>query len=409
MTPTIPSSETIQRFFSELLYPDARDGWLVLSWPDATRLTRQGKPVLRSGWFDLSQASWPAIAHAAAMRAKDTTVYFGVALQHPSCTPSEFARSKNATAYVVPGLWFDLDLAYGQHAASQLPATDDDALTFLATLPAPPSLVVHSGGGLYGYWLFKEPYTIDTDDERDTCAHLAKQFAYTLTTWGKDRGWTLDALGDLARVLRPPGTINHKYGKPVTVVCERDVRYNPGEFDWLLDLPRPAHTTHNGTAISGQPDLLTVAAHYGTVFTEKSPRELASAHPHHGSSTGDNFNVNPQKQLWHCWRHGTGGDALTLIAICEGLLACEQAIAGALSGALFQRVVTIANAMFQGQIALHTGGEAFGIQSHVLRPTPTNPWRAARGAWRAAGHPWQHGRQSLRPPLSTARRVPHDQ
>ena len=50
-------------------------------------------------------------------------------------------------------------------------------------------------------------------------------------------GWTLDALRDLARVLRPPGTINHKYGTPVEVIAERTVRYTLADFDWLSPLP----------------------------------------------------------------------------------------------------------------------------------------------------------------------------
>src|SRR5262249_26538854 len=91
---------------------------------------------------------------------------------------------------------------------------------------------------------------------------------------------------------------------------------------------------------------------YGTALERKSQTELAGAHPQHGSSTGDNFNVNAEKGLWHCWRHGTGGDALSLIAVCEGWLDCEQARSGALQGDLFQRVLAMAQETFQAGIAL---------------------------------------------------------
>jgi hypothetical protein len=264
----------------------------------------------------------------------------------------------------VVGLWFDLDLAYGQHAASSLPATDAEAFDFLGSLPAQPSLVVHSGGGLYGYWLFREPFRITRDAEREAMVHLSRQFTYTLVTWGKERGWTLDALGDLARVLRPPGTINQKYGKCVELLHVGAERYNPSDFDWLLELPTPARTVQAGAAITGQPDLAAIAAHYGTALERKSQSELAGAHPQHGSSTGDNFNVNINKGLWHCWRHGTGGDALSLIALCEGLLECEQASSGILRGDLFKRVVAIANETFNARIALD-GSPRGGM---VLKP-----------------------------------------
>jgi hypothetical protein len=375
---TRPNATEIQHFF-EILYPDVEAGWLVLTHPDAAQPTPSGKPALLSDWFDVARASLATIAQAAQALCHHVTVYFSVALQHPACTPGAWHRGKNATAYLIPGLWFDLDLAYGQHAASTLPMTDGEALDFLGSLPAPPSLIIHSGGGLYGYWLLREPYLITSEVEREAIIHLSRQFTYTLVTWGKDRGWTLDALGDLARVLRPPGTINHKYGKRVELLHEGAERYNPSDFDWLLDLPSPARTMHAGAAITGQPDLVAIAAHYGTALERKSQTELAGAHPQHGSSTGDNFNVNVNKGLWHCWRHGTGGDALALIAVCEGLLECDHAVSGALRGDLFTHVVEIAKATFHAGIALDTPQRPQGSMLRSLRLTlpsvPRTVWR----------------------------------
>ena len=258
---TTDARTDIQRFF-EQLYSDLQEGYLVLSRPDPDPThvhPKTGKRWLRSEWLDLAQTSLARVAQIAATLSTQDTVYFGVALQRPDCQPDPAHRSTNAGAYVVPGLWFDLDLAYGQHAASTLPATDGEALDFLATLPAAPSLIIHSGGGLYGYWLFKEPYRITHEAEHERMRHLAAQFTYTLVDAGTHRGWTLDALGDLARVLRPPGTINHKYGKRVEVLHESGARYNPGDFDWLLALPQPATTMHGGAAIPGQPDLVAIA------------------------------------------------------------------------------------------------------------------------------------------------------
>ena len=50
-------------------------------------------------------------------------------------------------------------------------------------------------------------------------------------------------------------------------------------------------------------------------------------HPVHGSEKGEegsNFNLNPSKGVWHCYRCGTGGDALSLIAMLNGLVECED-------------------------------------------------------------------------------------
>lgn len=339
---------TILEHFFTTVYGACEDGWLVLSAPEPTHLTRQGTPALRSTWFDIGRASWKKIARAAAHLAQHQTVYHSVALQHPDCEPHPWHRSKNGTAYQVPGLWFDLDLGYGQHAASTLPQSDQEALDFLHSLPARPSVILHSGGGLYAWWFFKEPCVLTTTEEREQVARLAQQFTRTLVEAGRLHDWTLDALGDLGRVLRPAGSINGKYGLPVTILEETARRYDPVDFDeWLLPLPQPVSTPQRpGTGVAGQPSLLTVAEHYGAVFSAKSHTELAGAHPQHGSSTQSNFNINPDKELWHCWRHGTGGDALTLIAVCENLLACEAARPGALTGDRFRQVLAVARDTF---------------------------------------------------------------
>lgn len=59
--------------------------------------------------------------------------------------------------------------------------------------------------------------------------------------------------------------------------------------------------------------------------------EIQGAHPTHGSTTGMNFSINPSKNLWHCYRHNTGGDPALFIAVKEGLISCEDAGKGALT------------------------------------------------------------------------------
>jgi hypothetical protein len=339
-----PSAE-IQHFF-EVLYPGVREGYLLLSWPSPTRRHTDGRQALDNSWHNLATTSLARIAARAQALSAEHSVYFGVAIQHPARQPNPFERSRNASAYVLPGLYFDLDLASGAHAASTLPTTDDEALRFLEALPSTPSLILHTGGGLHAYWLFASPIWLQMESDRLAMTQLLKQFAHTLCQAGKAHGWTLDALRDLARVLRPPGTVNHKYGMPVELIAERPVRYTLADFDWLTPLPAPSVVKGTGSGVLDQPPLMQVVEAYGGTLTEKSAQEWHGAHPQHGSSTGVNLDVNVAKGLWHCWRHGTGGDALSLIAVCEGLIACGDLQAGCLSGALFPKVLAIAQAQF---------------------------------------------------------------
>lgn len=57
----------------------------------------------------------------------------------------------------------------------------------------------------------------------------------------------------------------------------------------------------------------------------KRGNKYQGPHPQHGSTTGQNFCVNPTLNVWHCFRHGTGGGPLTWIAIQEGIINCEDA------------------------------------------------------------------------------------
>jgi hypothetical protein len=45
-----------------------------------------------------------------------------------------------------------------------------------------------------------------------------------------------------------------------------------------------------------------------------------------GHSSGTNFNLDLEKNVWHCWTDDTGGGALQLFAICEELLDCKECI-----------------------------------------------------------------------------------
>jgi len=58
---------------------------------------------------------------------------------------------------------------------------------------------------------------------------------------------------------------------------------------------------------------------------EERSGELMGAQPTHGTTTGHNFSVNTSKGIWHCYRCSSGGNALHLIAVREGIIKCHEA------------------------------------------------------------------------------------
>ena len=132
-------------------------------------------------------------------------------------------RGTAADVAYLPALWADLDVAGPGHSPPAdglpLPPTRADALDAVATLP-PPSVVIDSGGGLQAWWLLAEPLAID-DGNRDEVAELSAGWGRALVAAGAAKGWHVDDVSDLARILRPPGTVNRKPGRapaPVFIV-----------------------------------------------------------------------------------------------------------------------------------------------------------------------------------------------
>jgi hypothetical protein len=121
---------------------------------------------------------------------------------------------------------------FGDFDFDRMPESETRAR--LAEFPLPPSLVVHSGHGLHVYWLLREPFDLTHDEPRARA--LLKRLAAHLNAD--------PSAAECARVLRVPGTVNHKVEDglppvPVTLeVCEPGRRYNPSEFeDWLPPVP----------------------------------------------------------------------------------------------------------------------------------------------------------------------------
>jgi hypothetical protein len=74
--------------------------------------------------------------------------------------------------------------------------------------------------------------------------------------------------------------------------------------------------------------------------------QLVCGHPVHGSTNNNNFVVHPEKNVWHCFRCQTGGGALSLIAVLEGVIQCHEAVAGALRGDKFTETLRLAKDVY---------------------------------------------------------------
>ena len=188
-------------------------------------------PDKRSRWF----TDIPAAAQYVANVNGGRDVYVGVGLSKSDHGPARRCRSEEISG--ICGIATDLDLKSDAHGNKPLPATIEDALSILPP-SLPPSLLISTGNGVHAWWLLKEPYVFDSDDDRNQAVSVFTRWHTMLRLRAAARGWSYDRLSDLARVLRIPGTANHKdpkRPKSVVVLSEANHRYNLSDFEEILD------------------------------------------------------------------------------------------------------------------------------------------------------------------------------
>ncbi len=221
---------------------------------DAGYLTLFNKPQCQSGFVSIANPSWQMDAAQTALelsRGKQN-VYFGIGLQQ---SRPETGRGKANGVIRLPGLWADIDVRGPGHAQNNLPITVGEALSIIDAVPFEPSVVVYTGGGIQPYWLFKEPLEIESEEDRQAANALTNNFQQHLASVAARSGWQMDRTADLARLLRLPGTWNHKYNPPALVRYDKllDYRYNPSEFRDFLEIRLDIKTLSDNGRSSDKP------------------------------------------------------------------------------------------------------------------------------------------------------------
>jgi len=140
--------------------------------------------------------------------------------------PGGNRRVSGAIAAGLGGFYGDWDLAGPGHAQTKLPAGPDDVRALLAEAfpDTPPSLLVASGGGVHAYHLFREFWVFADAAERSRAQAQLAAYQATVRAKAGARGWYFEKTSDLARLLRVPGTRNHKLDAPRPVELLRWTR-----------------------------------------------------------------------------------------------------------------------------------------------------------------------------------------
>ena len=163
-------------------------------------------------------------------------VYLGVGVAKGAVGGGKRGKSDNILA--MPALIADIDVE-AEGVVSKKPRFKDRAaaLEFTKSIPLQPTIVVWSGGGLHLYFCFRELFEIGSPNDSVEILKLSKGWNGFLQKEALKLGVSIDSVWDITRVLRVPGTMNHKTEtpRPVEVIeINPDARYNPDDFEDYL-------------------------------------------------------------------------------------------------------------------------------------------------------------------------------
>ena len=177
------------------------------------------------------------LANATAKRSVGADVYNAVNLLRPEAIDAIRAHGGRGTEddlRSVVALVADVDAGKEPYPSQEF------VLRVIREMPLSPTMIVRSGhadGGVHCYWLLHEPENVVKSEDRDRVKDISKRWQALLRS--KMQGKKLDTTHDLVRILRPSGSINHKYNAVVTPLeMNTDRRYELADFEPFLP-PEP--------------------------------------------------------------------------------------------------------------------------------------------------------------------------
>lgn len=220
---------------------------LLASAPDDAAVVVTAFPTGESIALSADNFEGLATAAQAAVEARQDA-YFSVC-----CVGTDFVaargRGKKPDYRCAVALWADLDVRSPAHKAAPetLPPTAEDAAALLEDVGIDPTLLVSSGHGLHAYFVLDAPVIFGAGGglsaEGLHFAAVCEAFQGAIRDAAAKKGWHVDIVADVPRVLRVPGTMNFKITsdvRPVELLLDGGPRCSFGDIAEVLGLTREA-------------------------------------------------------------------------------------------------------------------------------------------------------------------------
>jgi putative DNA primase/helicase len=232
--------------------------------------------------------------------------------------PDRDKRGSIEDSVTLPGFWADIDLAGPGHKTNKpLPPTVEEAARIIqeARLPEP-TLWVHSGGGVYPWWLFQTPVLMVNGEIVAGMQDMSERWHQCLVDAAERLGYSYGAMADLSRVLRVPGTLNRKLDDPqpmCQIVWDEGPRFSDEDIEAALETaemyratvtptpkreiprPRPAESGERpGDALANQYTWEEILEPHGYQFDRQQGEETYWVRPGKNRRDGHSCTTNYQ-------------------------------------------------------------------------------------------------------------------
>ena len=168
--------------------------------------------------------------------------------------------------------------------------------------------------------------TVETRHGKHFYFNFPNKWRYELTKSEYAPGLDIKAKG---YVVAPPSTI-----EGFTYYVKNDVPTAELPDAWVTEAIKVTPDRHDWNKLRPKDSGLSICEEYGISMNDvltlpanarKTYDWYLIKHPIHGATGSGNMSINASRDLWYCFRCGTGGDALTYLAVREGFIDCADA------------------------------------------------------------------------------------
>ena len=218
----------------------------------------------------------------------DSDIYHG-------CGTREDGKGGKDGVIEIPCLWTDIDFK---------DSSEEEAKEILKNFPLKPTAEIFSGGGIHSYWKLREPFKINSINDRDVIESYLKKLTSSL------KGDNTSA--ELARILRVPGTRNFKkdYDTPPDVYISNlnGEEYSLEGFDFLPDVEsqQGSYPNTNGTESGSKDEIIRKIKETLTFYDllpyleEKEEQKISCPNPAH-EDTNPSFSIYENGTKGNCF------------------------------------------------------------------------------------------------------------